>query len=103
MAWLVSKQGVYRPSGHGCPAKYEARQSEAETRAKFDTPGQTSVPAGNKTRQTRKNLMNFQNGLGGGEYILNADCLKTGKIFFTIVSQALDTAYVFMQVFVTPA
>jgi len=52
MAWIVSKQGVCRPSGQGCPAKHEAWQSEAETRAKFAAPGQTSVPARNKTSQT---------------------------------------------------
>ena len=50
MAWLVSKQGVYRPSGQGCPAKYEARQSEAETRAKFDTPGQNERPCEEQTK-----------------------------------------------------
>jgi predicted component of type VI protein secretion system len=39
-------------------------------------------------------------GFGVREHILNADCLKTGKLFLAIMRQALDTTYIFMQVFI---
>jgi len=45
MAWLVSEQGVEARSGQGCPAIYEARQSDASRPERsFATPGQNERP-----------------------------------------------------------
>jgi len=43
-------------------------ESEAETRAQFATPGQTSVPAGNKTRQTRNVHINKKSRFPAGSF-----------------------------------
>jgi len=57
------------------PGYIRSRQSEAETRAKFDTPGQTIVPAVNKTRQTRylKNIMTFKEKIQAGKFLLTSE------------------------------
>ncbi|KPK98380.1 MAG: hypothetical protein AMJ95_04350, partial [Omnitrophica WOR_2 bacterium SM23_72] len=52
MTWTDFERGVEARSGHGCPAIYEVRQSDAaETSAVLPRWGKTSVPARNKPRQ----------------------------------------------------